>query len=356
MLVPIVCAALLPYFVAAGISLDQVFAQLEQQYSLPQNILAKVANVESNGNPTAGSPGKAYGMFQWFARYWQPAAYAAYGNRFYIDPAQRANPTVAAKVTAFSLAQAKARNGSLIQQAGIDLTLGLYMAHFMGQNGSAKFLQAYMQNPGASAAALFPKEARYNPSVFNGRTLAGVLNLFASRLKVAGVSVNATGNFSDAFGNSLAYSSADLGSNDYRLTPYVSTSGDDPYRTYPTNYSATPQESALASGGLPLPQQNAVVLGGAASTTADLSAALIIVQSRIVNRGNPAVISWTSVGMSASAQCQVREGSTIVGEGNEGTRILPTGASSQDAMTFTLTCATRSGSQVKQSVSITFAP
>jgi hypothetical protein len=221
-------------YAAVSVSLNQVFQELEQQYGLPQGTLAKIAHVESGGNPTAGSPNRAYGMFQWFAQYWQPVARQVYGT--YIDPSQRANPSVAAKVTAFSLAQAKAYNGAIIQQAKLDMILGLYLNHFLGQNGSRRFMQEYMRDPNGDAIAKFPREAANNASVFRPRTFAGVINEIARRLQVAGSSISTPGNFADPkSGISYAYNNADLPAGAYSSNPYpVSPSNE--YRTYPDTY------------------------------------------------------------------------------------------------------------------------
>lgn len=45
----------------------------------------------------------------------------------------------------------------------------LYMLHFLGQEGGAKFLRALQSDAGASAATLFPKEAGANRSIFFAR-------------------------------------------------------------------------------------------------------------------------------------------------------------------------------------------
>ncbi len=225
-------------FAYADTSLNQVFGQLEQEYRLPSGVIAKIANVESGGNPTAGTPSGPYGMFQWYARYWVPASQAAYGRA--VDPSLRADPTVSAKVTAAALADARYRNGALIQQAQLDMTLGLYLNHFLGINGAAKFIQLYQQNPNQPAAPYFPKEAANNQGIFNGRSFAGIVNYFASKLKVAGPSVSVAGNFQDANGISYAYSNADVTSNNFLPAGYVNNSGPNPW-TYPTayNYSGT---------------------------------------------------------------------------------------------------------------------
>jgi len=63
----------------------------------------------------------------------------------------------------------------------------LYLAHFLGAGGAAKFLAAADANPGESGAALFPAAARSNRSIFfdrqgNARSLADIRASFARKL------------------------------------------------------------------------------------------------------------------------------------------------------------------------------
>lgn len=80
----------------------------------------------------------------------------------------------------------------------------LYMAHFLGQGGAAKFLSAMESNPNRTGAALFPAAARANRSIFyaaNGqpRTLGDIYARFAGKLDQGAAAVGATGLASDAF-------------------------------------------------------------------------------------------------------------------------------------------------------------
>jgi len=75
-----------------------------------------------------------------------------------MDP--RAASLMAAEFTSDNAAYIKGR-------VGRDPTGGeLYIAHFLGAQGSARLIQARNTNPAASAAALFPDAARANPSIF----------------------------------------------------------------------------------------------------------------------------------------------------------------------------------------------
>ena len=62
------------------------------------------------------------------------------------------------------------QNVDALQKGGVPITdQNVAMAHFLGPGGAVKFYNAMTQNPGASAADLFPKEAASNPTVFNSK-------------------------------------------------------------------------------------------------------------------------------------------------------------------------------------------
>jgi hypothetical protein len=63
----------------------------------------------------------------------------------------------------------------------------LYLAHFLGARRALDFLRAHDNDPGMRAAALFPTEARANPSIFfarsgGARSIGEVRTLFARKL------------------------------------------------------------------------------------------------------------------------------------------------------------------------------
>jgi hypothetical protein len=73
-------------------------------------------------------------------------------------------------------------NAKMLSTAGVPLTWGnLYMAHFLGGEGGVKFLTAMKNNPNASFASLFPKEAAANPGV-SGGSLQQVFDRMSARL------------------------------------------------------------------------------------------------------------------------------------------------------------------------------
>src|SRR3546814_5401338 len=77
---------------------------------------------------------------------------------------------------------------TLEAQLGRNVTsTDLYLAHFLGVGGAAKFLRAHDQNPGASAAAVLPSAASAIRWVFYDgtgapRSLAEVRQRFADTL------------------------------------------------------------------------------------------------------------------------------------------------------------------------------
>lgn len=64
----------------------------------------------------------------------------------------------------------------------------LYLAHFLGAAGAAKFLTAYASDPQVAAAPLFPAAAAANRNIFytrdgSARTLSDIRNRFAAKLE-----------------------------------------------------------------------------------------------------------------------------------------------------------------------------
>jgi hypothetical protein len=60
-----------------------------------------------------------------------------------------------------------ADNTRVLESQGLKATPGnLYMLHFLGAGGGPAFLKAVEVDPALSGASLFPKEAKYNPTIF----------------------------------------------------------------------------------------------------------------------------------------------------------------------------------------------
>jgi hypothetical protein len=66
-------------------------------------------------------------------------------------------------------------------------TVDLYLAHFLGETGAARFLEAFAANPDGAAAALFPAAANANRNIFyrndgGARSFAEIRGNFAAKL------------------------------------------------------------------------------------------------------------------------------------------------------------------------------
>lgn len=88
------------------------------------------------------------------------------------------------------------------------------------------------------------------------------------------------------------------------------------------------------------------------NTNSGLSAALIIAQPARVKRGNPVLVSWSSVGMNAQAPCQVSENGQLLAQANAGSKIIQTKSIQTGTLSFTLSCTTQAGAQMQQSISV----
>lgn len=98
-------------------------------------------------------------------------------------------------------------NGAYLEQATgrKPESVDLYLAHFLGPAGAAKFLKKMDANPGGSAASAFPQAARANRNIFYNeagqpRSFEEIRDRFESKLAhavnlVGGRSLPADGNF-----------------------------------------------------------------------------------------------------------------------------------------------------------------
>lgn len=168
------------------------------------------AQIESAMDPNArSSASSATGLYQFLGQSWLKvindhgaehgldwAANAiqrgSNGRYFVADPAMRQqildlrkHPETASVMAAEF---ASDNRDFLEQQLGRPAQpVDLYLAHFLGAGGAAKFLAAADENPAGSAAALFPAAARANRSVFfdsqgNARSFSDIRANFARKL------------------------------------------------------------------------------------------------------------------------------------------------------------------------------
>lgn len=97
------------------------------------------------------------------------------------------------------IASAMAGELTRSNKAYLDAELGrapeavdLYLAHFLGAQGSVRFLRAYTADPSQPAAAIFPKAAEANRTIFYGangtaKSLEDIRSQFARRLDQPGL-------------------------------------------------------------------------------------------------------------------------------------------------------------------------
>lgn len=326
------------------------FAEMEKQYQLPSGVMAKIAKIESNGNAQAlnGST-QAGGIFQWIPRYWPDAARKAIPDSpGALNPQNRFNPFIASEVTAYNLAYIRTVIGSRIQQANADLSVGLYMGHFLGAAGAGKFFAAMIQNPNANAAQIFPNEAKYNGGVFGGRTIAGVYNYFAAKMNQPGIT--GVSNYDGSYTGPMTSRIMDSLGNTALSKPYAAPAqpATDSYRTYPTTYNQAQDTATVNSyfNGAPLIPDTTLT----PATTP--SASLIIAQSSRISKGHTTLISWVSVGMNPSS-CRVTQDGTAFGSGTQGSKLL-TADLTQDigSIDFVFECTSIAGGTAQTSLTV----
>jgi hypothetical protein len=122
---------------------------------------AKVRQHESGGDDTI-SNGVAYGRYQFTPQTWLGVAIRhpelGLDKTNIFDPAKQDE----------AMRALTADNVAVLQKSGLEATPeNLFMLHFLGAGGGPKFLRALQADPSANAAALFPLETRYNPTIFH---------------------------------------------------------------------------------------------------------------------------------------------------------------------------------------------
>ena len=192
-----------------GGRVQQAIATASRRTGVDFNYLMSQAKIESSFNPTArAQTSSATGLYQFIdqswlaivnnhgANYgmgWAAEAIQKSGGQYYVsDPALRQqildlrNHPETASVMAAELASDN--RDYLEQRIGRQAEpVDLYLAHFLGAAGAAKFLTSPQGAPGAS---LFPAAARANSSIFydrqgNARSLADIRASFAQKLNGA---------------------------------------------------------------------------------------------------------------------------------------------------------------------------
>lgn len=201
----------------------QAIASASQRTGVDFNYLMGQAQVESAMDPNARArTSSATGLYQFIDQSWLAVVNdhgAKHGVDWAANAIQRgsngryfvADPNMRQQIlelrnhpeTASAMAAELATDNRNFLEERTGRTaepVDLYLAHFLGAGGAAKFLTAMSQSPETSAAALFPAAARANASVFydgqgNARSLADVRSNFERKLSsgVQSAGLNASG-------------------------------------------------------------------------------------------------------------------------------------------------------------------
>lgn len=152
------------------------------------------AHLESGLNPDARArSSSARGLYQFIDSTWL-ASFERNGKRFGLE-ARPSRAALLALRSDPSAASILAAADALDNAAVLGRVLGrtpnateLYLAHFLGSGGAARFLTAWQRAPQTSAAALFPRQARANRAIFYGsgagaRSLDEVLRAIDNKVK-----------------------------------------------------------------------------------------------------------------------------------------------------------------------------
>jgi len=212
---------------SAGNRVTNAIAMASRRTGVDFSYLLGQAKIESSLNPTArATTSSATGLYQfidqsWLAvidkhgsEYglgWAADAIQQSGGRYYVaDPDLRQqildlrkHPETASVMAAEHAADNKAYLESKLGREAEPVDL--YLAHFLGVGGAAKFLSAHDRAPDASAASLFPSAARANRSIFydrsgNPRSFSEIRDRFAAKLQKG----------ADSLGGPVQYAAAAL--------------------------------------------------------------------------------------------------------------------------------------------------
>lgn len=197
-----------------GNRVTNAIAMASRRTGVDFTYLFNQAKIESSLDPDArASTSSATGLYQFIDQSWlgvisdhgakhglgwaADAIGRTSGGRYHVaDPALRQqimNLRTQPEIASIMAAEHAADNQAALEtQLGRSVTsTDLYLAHFLGVGGAARFLRAHDRDPGAPAAAILPAAASANRWVFhdrNGapRSLAEVRQRFAEKLGEGG--------------------------------------------------------------------------------------------------------------------------------------------------------------------------
>ena len=231
-----------PLAVAAREQVRAAIGQAAQRTGVDFSYLVAQAQSESGLDPNAhAASSSASGLYQFLDQSWLAVVKrhgSEHGMAWAADAIQ-ARPGGGFRISDPAMKQAvmglreqagpaalMAASYAADNAAGLGQALGrtanatdLYFAHFLGLDGAKRFLRAAGGNPDATAASLFPREARANRGIFydgdgSARSLGEVYALMGRKLENAGASGDAVSAPSDVQPRSgdevrLAYASFD---------------------------------------------------------------------------------------------------------------------------------------------------
>lgn len=172
------------------------------------NYLLAQAKIESSLNPAAkANTSSAAGLYQFTKGTWlstldrHGADHGLDWAGAAIDGGKVSDPSMHAQIMAMRFdPNASALMAAELASDNRDALVGtlgrepdaaeLYMAHFLGSDGAAKFLSALQADPNQSAASILPKAASSNRNIFfdgSGapRSVAGVMDLMRGKVASA---------------------------------------------------------------------------------------------------------------------------------------------------------------------------
>lgn len=185
--------------VRTGVDFGYLFNQAKVESSLNPNAKAKTSSatglfqfIEQTWLATVKKHGESHGL-GWAADSIRRGANGRYtvadpGLRRQILDLRRQPEAASAMAAEFAADNREYLEGRLGRRVeGVDL----YLAHFLGPAGAARFLKAHDANPDASAAGMLPAAARANRWVFYGpggapRSFAQIRERFADKIGGAG--------------------------------------------------------------------------------------------------------------------------------------------------------------------------
>ncbi len=250
-------------------TIRQVIVDAAKMVGVDPGLMLAIASSESGFNPDAkAKTSSASGLYQFTRGTWNEMV-AKYGAQYGITSNMQMDPKANALMGALFVRD----NAAVLQKAGIPANAGtLYMAHFMGAGGAVAFIKAMDQNPSASAAALFPAQARANESIFyaggQSRSLSQVYDLMTTNPNKVSVAK------AQAYDRMIGYAGGGVGSSPMlasgpKQPSYTRTSPVDVAKATQAPAQTHQQEVVATAGGGLAPMSAPMSVDSIPSTVSD---------------------------------------------------------------------------------------